>query len=167
MAGLLPGYASTDVTDQDELSQDYSPKSHHWVQNPSGVPRINPSTSAEGGRHREIQPTKGNNLENLRDNFRRRRGDSIEDDEQDELQVIGEGTVRPISHRNKPLVKRGAQANTNVKRKTETCPPAWPLNYARSTYFLPDGSNLALRLSADKEFQIVYLDSGDTATDEP
>jgi hypothetical protein len=166
-AGLLSGYTSTDVTDQDELSQESGLKSHHWVQNASGVPHMNPSTSVEGGRHVENQSTRRKNPENLRDNFRRRRGDSIEDDEQDELQVMREGSVRPISHRNKSPVQRGAQANTNVKRKIQIRPPPWPLNYARSTYFTPDSSDLALKLNANKEFHIVYLDSGDTAIDEP
>jgi hypothetical protein len=167
IADLLPGYTSIDVTDQDELSQEYGLKSHHWVQNPSVVPRMNPSTSAESRGHEENRSTRRNNPELLRDNFRRRRGDSIEDDEQDELQMIGEGTVRPTSRRSKSPVKGGAQANPNLKRKTQTRPLPWPLSYARSTYFTPDGSDLALKLSADKEFQIVYLDSGDTATDEP
>jgi sentrin-specific protease 7 len=154
-----------ELNNRDELPQDSGLESHHWSYNASGVSRINPSTSAEGGIDRDNRSTRKKNSENLRDNFRRRRGDSIEDDEQDELQVIGVGTARRVQDHSKSPGRHGTQGNTTTKQKGRIASPRWPLIYARSTYHKPDGSKLALNLRADKVFHLVYLDTGDIATD--
>lgn len=159
--GLLGNRSSPIQLSEDELAKDSGNTSYHFPPKSSGLARINPSTYTKSRRDVGDRVANKNDSNNLRDKFKRTSQEAIEDEEEDELLGKGGETGRSIPRRTKSPYKRGRQANTTTKRK-ET---EWPLIYARSNHFTPDG-DLALKTNTPNSFQLVYVDTGASAADE-
>ncbi|KAF2702801.1 cysteine proteinase [Pleomassaria siparia CBS 279.74] len=160
------------TSDLDELGENDGFTSHHFsttsrASKPLTLAQINHSTSprnaADAGDSRgsEISP------KNLRDTFRRAGRDSVED-ESDELQETHASSARAVVSRERSSTKVRPPAKSTPKRNIlNTKSNAWPLNYARTHFFNPDGTPLGLKLCQEGGvFEIIYLDSGKTVIDE-
>jgi len=147
------------VLDEDELAGETT--SRYFQSNFASVARINHSTSTQGGsKNMGGRPAKKRLTDNLRDNFKRSSRDAIEDD-QDELHVMGEKTVRP-ARRSKSPGKNRQKANTATPQKITS----WPLVWARSHGFVSDDRELTLVVCTPKTFKIVHKKKDTEAADD-